>query len=168
MIYKDLLIKNHIGGTVSVVLRRETISDFSEYKYFDSNFKAREEYDLWIRISKKWEADYISEPLVVAYYRNNLNRISTNVDNYISAIKLLNEKYNNEVDILLSDKKKIERLFFQNFFLGSQAIKINNSKLARKYYLKAFKFRKSIKLLIIYLVSFFGAKFILKLRYYFK
>ena len=156
MIFKDLLIKNYIGGTVSVVVRKEVFSNVFDGKYFDPNFKAREEYDLWVRISKKWEVDYIDTPLVTAYYRNDIDRVSSNVDNYVKGIDLLNYKYEKEVQSLLSMREKNDREFFQCFFLGSQAIKINNSKLARRYYLKAFRVNKDIKSGVIYLLCFFG------------
>ena len=91
-VYKSLLIKNIIGGTVSVIVRKKALEEIAEAYYFDLKFPAREEYDLWIRLSKEWEVEYIKEPLVTAYYRNSITRISTNVDNYVKAINLLNIK----------------------------------------------------------------------------
>ena len=163
MIYKDLLIKNHIGGTVSVVIRKRALSDSG---LFDNQFLAREEYDLWLRISKKWEVDFISEPLVKAYHRNEITRISTNLDNYITSIDLLNKKYVNEVNNLLTYKEKKARIADQNFFLGSQAIKIYNAKLARKYFLKAFLINFNSKSILSYLLSFFGVKTVIMSKYF--
>ena len=56
----------------------------------------------------------------------------------------------------------------QFLFLGAQAIKINNAKLAKKYYLEAFKISKNIKPFMIYISCFFSSKFVIKLRCYFK
>ena len=99
-VYKNLLIKNYVGATPSAMIRKEALNDILDYKYFDSIFPAREEYDLWIRISKNWEIDYVKDSLVRQYYRNDLKRISTNIDNYINAVNLLNIKYNKEIEEL--------------------------------------------------------------------
>ena len=169
-VYKKMLINNYIGATPCVMASKEALVSVAndQNKYFDSSFPAREEYDLWIRISKKWKVDYLEEPLVKQFYRNTIDRISTDINNYINAINLLNKKYEIDVNKLLSSKEKKERLVAQNFFLAAQAIKISNSKLAQKFYLKAFKTNKQIKTLIIYLACFLGSKFIIKLRYYLK
>tara|TARA_Y100001970_G_scaffold261464_1_gene344634 strand:- start:897 stop:1814 length:918 start_codon:yes stop_codon:yes gene_type:complete len=169
-IYKEMLIKNCIGATPSVVVRRKAIFDLNnnKNKFFDSDFPAREEYDLWIRLCKKWDVEYVKFPLLKQFQRNSINRISGNVNNYIKAIELLNIKYESEVMQILSKEEKKKRFFQQKFFLGSQAIKINNTKLARKYFFDAFKINKNFKVLVIYLASFFGSKFIIKLRSYLK
>ena len=166
-IYKSLLIKNYIGATPSVMVRKQAIKDIKDHKFFNSIFPAREEYDLWIRISKNWEIDYVKEPLVKQYYRNDIKRISTNINNYVNAINLLNLEYDTEVKQMLTEKEQRMRLFFQQFFMGSQAIKIGNSKLARKYYLSAFKIDRKLKAIISYVLSFFGARIVIISRYYF-
>ena len=166
-IHKELLIKNYIGATPSVMIRREALDGLRANKYFDASFPAREEYDLWIRLSRSWEVDFVAEPLVKQYYRTDIQRISTDVDNYVEAIKLLNRKYDIEVKRDLTGFQQSTRSYFQQFFLGSQAIKNGNSKLARKYYLKAFLINRSLKALASYLFSFFGAKAVILSRYYF-
>lgn len=166
-IYKDMLIKNYIGGTVSVVIRKKSLEALNTEEMFDLNFPAREEYDLWIRLSKTCKVKYVSEPLVVAYYRNNISRISTNVNNYIQAIEILNNKYSEELQKMLTPDDQKERLYFQQFFLGSQAIKIGNSRLARKYFFKAIKLNISVKAITSYLISLLGAKAVIVSRIYF-
>ena len=164
-----MLINNYIGATPSVIVRKVALLECLEKKqYFDNLFIAREEYDLWIRLCKKWKVAFVSEPLVKQYYRNNINRISSNVYSYVKANDLLDSKYAKDIENRLTKKERRQRLSVQGFFLGSQAIKINNSKLARKYYLEAFKTNKNIKSLLIYFACFFGAKFVVKLRCYFK
>jgi ABC-type multidrug transport system fused ATPase/permease subunit len=159
-----MLIKNCIGGTVSVVVRREALELISD-EYFSTEFPAREEYDLWIRISKKWEVDFISKPLVKAYYRDNIERISSTVGNYVTGIDLINRNHKHDFEELLTKEEYNQTLSFQQFFLGSQAIKIGNVKLARKYYLESYKISAHLEAILSYLLSFLGVKTILISRW---
>ena len=91
----------------------------------------------------------------------------SNVDNHIKAHDLLDKKYKFPIDSILSSSDKKERLINQYLFLGAQSIKINERKLATKYYLEAFKIKRDIKSLAMYFVSFFGVKLMIKLRSWF-
>ena len=162
--YKDVLVKNYIGGTISVILRKNILPDS---KWFDENIPARQDYDLWIRVTKICKVNFVTEPLAIAYYRNKIDRISTNLDNHKVAIEMINKKYQKNISIMLSEKEKLIRTAFQYFFIGSQAIKNYNCKDARKYYWKAFKTKKNLKAIISYLLSFFGARTVIVSRYYF-
>ena len=166
-VYKDMLIKNYIGGTVSVIVRKKALQELISSIWFNPDYPAREEYDLWIRLTKNWQVDYVREPLVQAYYRKNCNRISSDVNNYVKGIELLNTNYLKETEKLLTKKEKMKRNSIQQFFLGSQAIKLGNTTLARKYYCKAFRINRNKKAFISYFLCFFGAKAVLNSRYYF-
>ena len=167
-IYNDILINNYIGATPSVIIRKEALKTLkvSNNEYFDTNFPARQDYDLWIRLCKRWDVDYVSSSLVKQNYRNNLERISSDLNNHISAHKMLNEKYKVDINSMLSNQQIKDRLINQVLFLAAQAIKISNIKLAQKYYLNAFIKKKSLKLFLFYLSSLMGAKFMIKLRSY--
>lgn len=154
-IYKKMLIKNHIGVTPSVLIKR---SVFNKIGLFDTTFPAREEYDLWIRIAKEYEIDYVDEPLLISYVRINLDRISSNLNNYIEANNLLNEKYQVEINNNLTYKEISIRLAEQKSLLGAQAIKINNKKLAIRYFWHSMKKKPSLKTFLTMCVSLFGFK----------
>ena len=168
-IYKNMLIKNYIGATPSVIVRRDALNNVcsKENEYFDPSFPARQDYDLWVRITEKYKVDFIQEPVLKQYYRNSINRISSNVDNHIKAHYLLDQKYKFPIDSILSSSDKKERLISQYLFLGAQSIKINERKLATKYYLEAFKIKRDIKSLLMFFVSFFGPKLMIKMRSWF-
>ncbi len=168
-IYKNMLIKNYIGATPSVVIRRDILNNVcsKENEYFDPSFPARQDYDLWVRITEKCNVDFVRKPVLKQYYRNSIKRISSNVDNHIKAHHLLDQKYKFSIESILSSSDKKERLISQYLFLGAQSIKINKRKLATKYYLEAFKIKRDIKSLIMYFVSFFGPKLMIKLRSWF-
>lgn len=59
-IYKQLLIKNRMtGGTV--VVSRNALDTVG---CFDETFQAAENWDLWIRIARKFAVEYIDEPMM--------------------------------------------------------------------------------------------------------
>ena len=160
-LFKELLIKNIIGATPSVILRKEALRNDK----FDINFSAREEYDLWIQISKKWKIDYVETSFVKSYYRNNIDRISTNLDNYVQGINQLNKKYEKDIKNELSFKEIKLREAQQNFFLGAQAVKMYDTKTARKYFLKSFRINKSKNAIMAYILSYFGPTALIKAKY---
>ena len=50
--YNKILLKSWIEGTPTVMVKRKALECS---RLFDENLPAREEYDLWIRISKEWK-----------------------------------------------------------------------------------------------------------------
>jgi glycosyltransferase involved in cell wall biosynthesis len=59
----DLLMSNHIVATTVMVRKR----CFQVCGYFDRRFGLYEDWNMWTRIFKRWDAAYIHEPL--AFYR---------------------------------------------------------------------------------------------------
>lgn len=59
-IYRQLLVKNRMTGGSVVVTRRA----IDQVGCFDESFRAAENWDLWIRISREYEVDYVDKPLV--------------------------------------------------------------------------------------------------------
>ncbi|TSD66485.1 glycosyltransferase family 2 protein [Inquilinus sp. KBS0705] len=158
-IFNDLLIENKIGTTNTVVLRSSIIKEL----LFDEDLPAREEYDLWIRISKNHKITGLSTPLARIYSRNTLSRISSDVKNYVDAIGLINDKFKDDIEKLPADKRS-KRQAEQLFFLASQSVKANNLSLARKYYFKSSLTKFSVKAAGSFVASFFGIKALLLMR----
>lgn len=159
-VFNKILIKNYIGVTPSVMIKKEVINKAGN---FDKSLPARQDYDFWIRICKYYKIDYVKEPLVISYVRSSINRISSDVISYEKAIEIINKKYEKDISKLSSEIQKI-RKSENYFFLGSQAVKANNSKIARKYFIKTFKSRSNFKNLMVMIVSFFGTKAIVYAR----
>jgi len=59
-IYRHLLVNNRMTGG-SVVVTRKALERVG---LFDETFRAAENWDLWIRISREFEADCVDKPLV--------------------------------------------------------------------------------------------------------
>jgi glycosyltransferase involved in cell wall biosynthesis len=70
-IYERLLVRNRMTGGSVVVTRRalETAG------LFDETLRAAENWDLWIRISKEFDVDFVDEPLVnYLKHESNMSR----------------------------------------------------------------------------------------------
>lgn len=58
----DKLIKGHLtAGSSSVMIKRKC---FDKVGYFDENLRFGEDWDMWLRLSKEYEFDYVNNPLV--------------------------------------------------------------------------------------------------------
>src|SRR5690606_16623602 len=138
--FKDLLIENKIGTTNTVMLR----TDVAKQLLFDETLPGRQDYDLWLRVAKRYKIKGINECLVNVYGRKGLKRITSDVRNYETAIEIINEKFKSDIDSMDSNRR-IFRESEQLFFLGAQGLKANNIEIARKYFLKSFMKKKRIK-----------------------
>lgn len=159
----DILMENFIGGTISAVIRKQAFMDVGG---FDLTFKAREEYDLWIRlITKGGTFDIVEEPLALAYRSlDNRQRISVNIDNYITAIDRLNKKHAHLVDSQLSEKQKKVRTKMQYEFLAAQAASIGLRKESVIYYAKSLLTMPNLKSCIGLVVSAISPTLLIKIR----
>jgi len=72
-VYQKLLLGNFISGSGSSVLVKRTV--FTEVGLFDENLRACEDWDMWMRIAKKYQFDFINEPLVsIRVHQNNMQK----------------------------------------------------------------------------------------------
>ena len=83
-----LLHGNCIGPTSTIMLRRKCFEDVG---MFDENLPSFQEYDLWIRLSKTYQFDHVSECLF--NYHVHARRIWTNPDVICKGVDILLEKY---------------------------------------------------------------------------
>lgn len=72
-VYQKLLLGNFISGSGSSVLIKRSV--FSETGLFDEDLRACEDWDMWMRIAKKYQFDFISDPLVsIRVHQNNMQK----------------------------------------------------------------------------------------------
>lgn len=159
----SILKENYIGATISAVIKK---SVFQKLGGFDLEYKAREEYDLWIRIILNgFKVGIVEEPLAVSYRSlENRSRISANIDNYITAIDRLNKKNKDIVDSKLSEKQKKIRMKMQYEFLAAQAASIGLRKESIKYYAKSLLTIPNLKSCVGLVVSAISPKLLIKIR----
>jgi glycosyltransferase involved in cell wall biosynthesis len=72
-VYSSLLTGNFISGSGSGVLVKSTV--FEEVGLFDEALKASEDWDMWIRIARKFHFDYVNESLVqIRVHSSNMQK----------------------------------------------------------------------------------------------
>ena len=159
--FKDLLCENFLGGTISVMARTDAIREVGG---FDTQFPAREEYDLWIRVSRKWKVILVPDVLMsVQHDLLRSSRISNNLNRYIEACLLLNEKYKEDIS-LQAGSWILRRQAEQNFFIGSQAIKIGENSKALRWYFYSFIKMPTFKSFLGMVLSPLGYRALLRMR----
>ncbi len=72
-ILKNLLIENSIG-TSSVLIKKEILQELGG---FNTDLRALQDWELWLRVAEKHQVCYFDEPLV--YYRVHSSSVSRNV-----------------------------------------------------------------------------------------
>lgn len=152
-IHDQLLIENYVGAMAAVLIRRAALVE----NELDETLPARQDYDLWIRISKKWKFELVNETLAIVHAKNTATRITANINNYINAVKMIDEKYGYEI-AQLGDEARRRRQAEQAYFLASQAIKANRPELARELFLRSLRTRFSMKSAVALLSSFIGTR----------
>jgi len=82
----------------AVAIKKEV---FDEVGYFDESFEVCEDYDLWLRITKKYKVGYSSEKCVIKYggHNDQLSKKYFGMDRWRvkSMLKILNEEFDKEV-----------------------------------------------------------------------
>lgn len=160
---KSICIENFIGGTISSIIKREL---FLSINGFDQSFKAREEYDLWIRlIHAGARVGIVEEGLSVAYRSiNERARISSSVLRYEEAIRHLNKKHGELVETVLSPSEQRLRRRKQYEFLAAQAVSVGARMEGCRYYWGSLKLRFSWKVVCMALVCFLHPALLIRLR----
>ena len=74
-VFDKLILKNFIGSTSFVMVKRQALFDCG---LFNIEMQSAQDYELWLRIAKKYAVACVSEPLV-NYYIHNGERITTNI-----------------------------------------------------------------------------------------
>ena len=87
-IYPALLAGNCIGGTSCMLLRR---SCFDQIGLFDERLPSFQDYDLWLRASRKYHFDCIREPLLRYFVHGD--KIWTNAEALTQGLELMLRKY---------------------------------------------------------------------------
>ena len=84
----ELLLSNPLAGTSALLLRKEC---FEVSGLFDEELPSYQDYDLWIRISKAFEFDYVNKVLYRYYVHGN--KIWTNPQALSKGLDIMVKKY---------------------------------------------------------------------------
>lgn len=155
-----ILLENCIGTTSTVVLKKEVINKVGA---FDVNLGARQDYDLWIRICQEVKIGLVNEPCIKYYNFKSNNQISQQTKKYEEATEYISKKYSYLYKNLSNKEiKKVSKNSCIN--IANKCLRNNNSKEARRKFKEALKYEFDFKVCIMYLVSFFSYKTILKFK----
>lgn len=92
----QLLVEDVTAPTSCYLIKR---SVFKNIGMFDEFLKARQDWEMWLRISTRFDFDCVSENLVF-YGEHQNERTSTNPDNEIIAYKYIRNKYRVQISSL--------------------------------------------------------------------
>lgn len=134
----QLFLYNYIGPTVTALIKRDCFFDVG---MFDETMPSKQDYDLWIRIVKKYKVIGIKQPLFI-YTRHDTYQITKNYNLILQGYNKLYEKnksylkndfvfkfffYLKIAKIYKSQKKIIK--YFKCLFLAFSNIKYENLKI---------------------------------------
>jgi tetratricopeptide (TPR) repeat protein len=124
---------------------------------FDRNMPTGSDYDMWIRISKKFSFEFIKEPLTKYYIHEN--SITYNYEKKIKGIEILFEKYG---DIFKLNPKSYSKKYLN---LGVLYCFNGETHKGRKAFKKAIRISPfDIRNYINFSLSFLGEKSFKKIK----
>lgn len=130
-IFPQILKKNYIGNCSRVMVRREC---FDRTGLFDEKLSACEDWDMWIRLAKHYQFDYIIEPLVL--YRVHEKGISSNRHAILQATKLMFNKFS--ADLNASDNARAQKILaYWHYRFGEIYCALGDTEKGKKEFIKA-------------------------------
>jgi glycosyltransferase involved in cell wall biosynthesis len=150
----QLMIKSPIH-TSTVIIRKSCLDEIG---LFDETISYMEDRDMWIRLSMKWDFEYISKPLTKAYI-HGFAHLSHNLEGQTAGREKLLERYH---DLF---KKNRKSLGAQYLCLGAQYCQLRQMKKGRNNILKGIIKYPFNKIAYLHLFSsFFGPSNYQRLR----
>lgn len=146
---KKELYQDFIGPTSTVVIAKETIIKAG---LFDEKLPARQDYDMWIRVSKLVPVFYNYTPSVKVYRVGN-DSISSSYKRNVEGTKLVLHKILSTENLTNDEKKEISASHYKHMALA--CILCNAYKESRIYAKKSLKLVFDKRIFIWYLLSFF-------------
>ena len=90
----ELLKSDCIGTTSQVLIRKSVIDDVGG---FDEKFPARQDYEMWLRITGKYDAISVDEQLFKYYTIKGEKSVSRSRDKCIEGYRLIYDKYYDDI-----------------------------------------------------------------------
>jgi glycosyltransferase involved in cell wall biosynthesis len=156
IIFEDMFIENCIG-TASVVLLRKKC--FAKIGLFDENISYGEDYDMWLRISREFQFEYIIDSLLKYYVHDN--KLSTNYEAMIRGMETIYKKYE---QFFALDKKRYSSRYLE---LGVACCRSGDAQKGRKAFLTGIKLNPfDLRNYFNFLLSFLGRENFVKIKMY--
>jgi glycosyltransferase involved in cell wall biosynthesis len=127
---RALLLWNPVGETSLGMVRRTALDAIGG---FDESLPASQDWDLWLRLCERFEADVVPEALVRVAQHFDTGRISVNVPATISGRELYGQKHRQK---LIS--AGVLHLYLRESGWGQQR-RVRDPRGARRFYLESLK-----------------------------
>ena len=150
-IRKELLKKNVVGTTSSVVARRKC---FLLTGLFDEKMPAAQDFDMWVRISEHYYFQVISDPLVKVH-TDGADRITKNIAAKQIAWERFNQKYKYGLPAYQYRMRKARHLAVVGY---RWFLKGEKGKARRLIWQSLVEWPLSLKAWAYFLITFIGAK----------
>jgi glycosyltransferase involved in cell wall biosynthesis len=131
-LYADLRSYNWVGTPSTVLLRREC---FDRAGKFDEHLKFGPDYDMWIRISKFYQFEFISRPLV--RYAVHPNRLSADTSTILRGKEAHLAKY---PDYFAGDRRAYGRYFLTLGVLYCYNRKLSKGRAALRHAIRIYPY----------------------------
>ncbi len=92
--FRELLHEDRIGSTSQAMIRR---SCFDKVGLFDTDMPARQDYEMWLRISREYPIYGINEGLYLYHLKHDEGQITRDWRKSVKAHLLLGEKYRDDI-----------------------------------------------------------------------
>ena len=139
--FNKILLKDNINGCTFMIDK----IIFEDIGLFQENYKHIQDYDMWVRISQKYQIFHISDYLVYS-------RVHSNQSSKLFSSDAYNEKELFYLKFINLNSKKLIDFFFNFFYIFSLTYRnyLKLSSLLKKILLKSsFYFKLSIPIIII-------------------
>lgn len=130
-VYYDLLKGNFMGGVSNFIVKRSAMEECGAFRI---DMPSSQDYELWIRLSKKYEVSCVAENLSVLHIHEG-DSITRSLDRRIAGFKKVLETY---YDDIIKDKKAYS---FQLYNLGKWMILNKEKKEGLQYLWQAVKLK---------------------------
>ena len=152
-IYEKLVLENIIEAPSSVLVRRGV---FAETGLFDESLLSCEDWDMWLRIAKKYQIFPVKEYLV--QYREHENTMSADSDRMLSSAMIVLDKVLQETPEKVCAKRAYASLYINRSLVFFAAEEYDNF---RKLFFKGVRLSlRAVKVehLLLFVLSFTGVR----------
>jgi glycosyltransferase involved in cell wall biosynthesis len=144
-IYNELL-KGSFIGTPTILGR---VDCFNDVDGFDESLSRLQDWDIVLRLSKKYEFKYIDKALIISYFTSD--SIGTNQKAFIEAMTIIINKHYSEFN-------KHKNILSKHYFnMGKILFMESNVLNSRTYFVKAWRANPlGFKIILTYFLTFLG------------
>lgn len=164
-IYKKELVQDRVGPTSTIVIAKDVIVDAG---LFDEALPARQDYDMWLRVTKLVPVYYNYKPCV-KIFRMGGDSISSSYERNIRGTKMVLDKILSSNDLTKKERKEILAAHYKSMALA--CILCNAYAESRVYAKKSLYYIFEVELLIWFVLSYSPLLFTsirnLRKRYYY-